>query len=320
MLFFWLLVLAHGLADFILQTDAISAAKCKNKWTGYAYHGLAVFICTFAAVHFYCWKSALLAAGLVTVVHLSLDWLKNIGRALYAKILKKEARAGMPGLLMDQALHLLTLLWVWRLLDRPVDTAVAGFYAGVLAPLGQFSGAEKVVSGLAVYTLVAFGGAVLIRFALDQVFPPGYIDGKQRKKLGKAPSPVADQQGKELDKVPSPIADAQGKELDKVPIPVADEQGKELVTVSDSVVDGPGKEVAVGKYIGILERILILTLTVTGNISAIGIVFAAKSIARFNELSKKQFAEYYLVGTLLSFLLALAGGMALVRIWALISS
>ena len=201
-----------------------------------------------------------MAAGLVTAAHLALDWLKNAGRTLFSKILKREVRAGMPGLLFDQALHLFSLLWVWRLLDRPVDTAVAGFYSGVLSPLGQFSGAEKVVSGLAVFTSVAFGGAVLIRFALDQVFPPGYI------------------------------------------------------------VDGPGKEVAAGKYIGILERILILTLTVTGNISAIGIVFAAKSIARFNELSKKQFAEYYLVGTLLSFLLALAGGMALVQIWALISS
>lgn len=290
MLFFWLLVLAHGLADFILQTDRISAAKCKHKWQGYARHGLAVFICTFAAVHFYGWKSALLAAGLVTAAHVALDWLKNIGRTLYAKILKREARPGVPGLLMDQSLHLLTLLWAWRLLDRPVDTAVAGFYAGVLAPLGQFSGAEKVVSGLAVYILVAFGGAVLIRFALDQVFPLGYIDGKQRKKLDKAPSPVADEQGKELDIVPNPVADEQGK------------------------------EVAAGKYIGILERILILTLTVTGNISAISVVFAAKSIARFSELSNKQFAEYYLVGTLLSFLLALAGGMALVQIWALISS
>jgi hypothetical protein len=260
MLYFWLLILGHGLADFIFQTDGISAAKCKNKWQGYARHGLAVFICTFAAIHFYGWKSALLAAGLVTAAHLALDWLKNAGRTLFSKILKREVRAGMPGLLFDQALHLLSLLWVWRLLDRPVDTAVAGFYSGVLSPLGQFSGAEKVVSGLAVYTLVAFGGAVLIRFALDQVFPPGYID------------------------------------------------------------DSPGKEVAAGKYIGILERILILTLTVTGNISAIGIVFAAKSIARFNELSKKQFAEYYLVGTLLSFLLALAGGMALVQIWALITS
>ena len=305
MLFFWLLVLAHGLADFILQTDGISAAKCKHKWQGYARHGLAVFICTFAAVHFYGWKSALLAAGLVTAAHVALDWLKNIGRTLYAEILKREARPGVPGLLIDQALHLLTLLWAWRLLDRPVDTAVAGFYAGVLAPLGQFPGAERVVSGLAVYTLVAFGGAVLIRFALDQVFPLGYIDGKQRKKLDKVPSLVADEQGKELDKVPSSVADEQGKELDIVPNPVADEQGK---------------EVAAGKYIGILERILILTLTVTGNISAISVVFAAKSIARFSELSNKQFAEYYLVGTLLSFLLALAGGMAFVQIWALISS
>jgi hypothetical protein len=76
-------------------------------------------------------------------------------------------------------------------------------------------------------------------------------------------------------------------------------------------VDGQEKGVAAGKYIGILERTLILILAATGNISAIGVVFAAKSIARFSELSKKQFAEYYLVGTLLSFLLALAGGMAI---------
>ena len=124
----------------------------------------------------------------------------------------------------------------------------------------------------------------------------------------------------DLDKVPSLVADEQGKELDKVPSSVADEQGKELDIVPNPVADEQGKEVAAGKYIGILERILILTLTVTGNISAISVVFAAKSIARFSELSNKQFAEYYLVGTLLSFLLALAGGMAFVQIWALISS
>lgn len=255
MLFFWLLLLAHGLADFVLQSDAINSAKCQNKWQGYTRHGLGVFLCTLAAIHFYGWKGALLAGGLVTMVHLALDWLKNVGRTLYSKIMKREARPGVPGLLIDQLLHILTLFWVWRLLDKPpVDTAVTGFYAKVLAPLGQFPGAERAVVGLAVYILVAFGGAVLIRIALDQIFPSGYI------------------------------------------------------------ADGLSTQVTAGKYIGILERILILTLTVTGNISAIGVVFAAKSIARFSELSKKQFAEYYLVGTLLSFLLALAGGIMLGRL------
>ena len=102
MLFFWLLVLAHGLADFILQTNGISATKCENKWQGYASHGLAVLICTFVAVHFYGWKSALLAAGLVTAAHVALDWLKKgaqlseTAKALFNKagVLKKTVEEG----------------------------------------------------------------------------------------------------------------------------------------------------------------------------------------------------------------------------------
>lgn len=264
MLYFWLLVLAHGLADFILQTKGVSAAKGANKWQGYARHGLAIFLCTFAAVHFFGWKSALLAAGLVTGVHLSLDWLKNIGRAFFPK---KKKQLRVQGLLIDQCLHILTLFLTWRLLDNPVDTAIAGFYARILSPMGQFPGTEKIVSGLAVYIFVVFGGAVLIRFTLDQIFPPGYIIAGQLK--------------------------------------------------SDSTANNESRSVAAGKYIGILERFLIMTLTVTGNISAIGVVFAAKSIARFSEFSNKHFAEYYLVGTLLSVVLALAGGIALVQIWNL---
>jgi hypothetical protein len=37
---------------------------------------------------------------------------------------------------------------------------------------------------------------------------------------------------------------------------------------------------------------------------------AAKSIARFRALEDREFAEYFLVGTLASLLLALAGGVA----------
>lgn len=255
MLYFWLLLLVHGLADFVLQNNRVSAAKCANKWQGYALHGLAIFLCTFAAVHFFGWESALLAAGVITGVHLSLDWLKNLGREYQ---LKKGRKPGVQGLIIDQCLHILTLFLAWRLADRPVDTAVARFYGGILSPLGQLPGTEEMVVGLAVYAYVIFGGAVFIRIALDQIFPPGYI-----------------------------LADSRDN----------------------------AQQVAAGKYIGILERFLILTLTVTGNISAIGMVIAAKSIARFSEFSNKHFAEYYLVGTLLSVGLALAGGIALTRLW-----
>ena len=57
--------------------------------------------------------------------------------------------------------------------------------------------------------------------------------------------------------------------------------------------------------IGVLERIIILTLWLNGQLGAIGFVLAAKSLARFNQLSDRNFAEKYLVGTLLSVVIAL---------------
>jgi len=60
-----------------------------------------------------------------------------------------------------------------------------------------------------------------------------------------------------------------------------------------------------GKTIGMLERGIILTFGLLGEYGAISFVFVAKSMARFKQLEKRQFAEYYLIGTLLSFFFAL---------------
>ena len=66
-----------------------------------------------------------------------------------------------------------------------------------------------------------------------------------------------------------------------------------------------------GMFIGILERAMVLTLWITGNPGAIGFVLTAKSIARFKEFDDREFAEYYLIGTLASMLLAVIGGIVL---------
>ena len=60
-----------------------------------------------------------------------------------------------------------------------------------------------------------------------------------------------------------------------------------------------------GYTIGILERLIILTLGLLGEFGAVGLVLAAKGLARFEQLKDKNFAEKYLIGTLLSVLLAL---------------
>lgn len=67
-----------------------------------------------------------------------------------------------------------------------------------------------------------------------------------------------------------------------------------------------------GKYIGILERIFVFTFVVTGNWEGIGFLLAAKSVFRFGDLKEskdRKLTEYILIGTLLSFGIAIGVGM-----------
>lgn len=66
-----------------------------------------------------------------------------------------------------------------------------------------------------------------------------------------------------------------------------------------------------GRLIGKLERTIALVLILFGQWAAIVLLVAAKSIARFEELKERRFAEYYLVGTLSSLLVAIVVGLAL---------
>ena len=61
-----------------------------------------------------------------------------------------------------------------------------------------------------------------------------------------------------------------------------------------------------GSMIGFLERLIIGDCLVYGQFASIGLVFTAKSIARYNKISENPaFAEYYLIGSLFSILSAL---------------
>lgn len=61
-----------------------------------------------------------------------------------------------------------------------------------------------------------------------------------------------------------------------------------------------------GARIGLLERIIMGICILFGQFASIGLVFTAKSIARYNKISENPaFAEYYLIGSLFSILSAL---------------
>ena len=67
-----------------------------------------------------------------------------------------------------------------------------------------------------------------------------------------------------------------------------------------------------GNYIGIFERLFVFTFIVLGQWSAIGFLIAAKSVFRFGDLSRakdRKLTEYILIGTLISFALAILIGL-----------
>lgn len=82
---------------------------------------------------------------------------------------------------------------------------------------------------------------------------------------------------------------------------------KKLLSAYRPAEDPENKNVTnAGSFIGILERITILLFLSINQYSAIGLVLTAKSIARYNRISEdREFAEYYLLGTLLSTLIAI---------------
>ena len=81
-----------------------------------------------------------------------------------------------------------------------------------------------------------------------------------------------------------------------------EEQGKEHEEVINA-----------GLYIGWLERFLVLTALFLQSPATVGFILAAKSIARYPELKSVRFAEYFLIGTLLSVAIAIGGAIVLLK-------
>ena len=76
--------------------------------------------------------------------------------------------------------------------------------------------------------------------------------------------------------------------------------------------DASDSLVQAGKYIGILERLFVFAFILLNQWPAIGWLIAAKSVFRFGDLSRakdRKLTEYILIGTLLSFGMAISIGL-----------
>ena len=84
----------------------------------------------------------------------------------------------------------------------------------------------------------------------------------------------------------------------------------------EQIADAPALGNA-GKWIGIIERVVILTLVFNHQYEAIGLLIAAKSLLRFSEANRPEIkTEYLLIGTLISITSAILTGLIALKLMA----
>ncbi len=97
-----------------------------------------------------------------------------------------------------------------------------------------------------------------------------------------------------------------------VTFPSAVIMGKLLEPMADQINTDHKSLPNAGKYIGLIERLFVLLFIIIGRWDAIGLLITAKSVFRFNDLKEtnnRKLTEYILIGTLVSFGLAIIAGL-----------
>lgn len=264
-----LLLLAHFLGDYQLQWDALAKEKA-HKVSGLLKHfaiHLALLLSLFVWGLFQRLGLALLWPLLILfAVHMLLDVLKFLLNRAFKNKAKHNARIATYAI--DQALHILAIL----LLSQVFFSTVSRQF-----DLGSFLTREMLNWALLV-TLITKPANISFKVLFEKY---------QYK-------PEADEVSKAQDK----------DTIARVVVGLEDASQRQPDVTSklqdlETLISVPGA----GAIIGNMERLLSAVFLAAGQWAAIGVVFTAKSIARFKQIEKnRQFAEYYLIGTLYSIL------------------
>ncbi len=226
------LLLAHIVADFVLQPKSWIEHKRKHKAKSYilVIHSLLAGLLTLIFLQSWEWWYAAL---FISITHYLIDWWKL-----------RQKKDDLIYFLLDQLFHAIILILVWLHL-------ISGF-SKLLPTLKDLLNSPQF--------LAIIGGYLVV------IFPAGYLIGKATRRW----------------------------------------QDDIETTYRKNSLE------AAGRYIGIFERILVLTFIITNNFAAIGFLIAAKSILRFSDKSEsgaRKQTEYVLIGTLMSFAITILLGL-----------
>jgi len=326
------LIGSHLVADFVLQNDWIAITKAgegRRGWNGVLVHAAIVALCLVPLPLAYGGPGLALLL-LVSVTHIGVDRWK-VGATRRAESLARErarrraqdgepvagpgaglgsAWTPIPGLLyiVDQLAHVGIAIagWAFLLARAPLEP---GWIAAVDSLLGGWDrGAVHAVTlwSVVVGSLVIANTKGAYFFIATLVHPREVILGTEEPPDPEpAPPPPPGytlRVGPLVATVePGMGADARAERQARA--------GRPASGVSAAVPSSPGSPARIGATIGVLERLLVVTFVLVGMEAAIGFVIAAKTLARFKQLDDRGFAEYYLLGTLASVLVALATGL-----------
>jgi hypothetical protein len=326
------LVLAHLVSDFLLQTNGIARAKAgsgRRALGGLVAHGLVVAACLLPVGLAYGapgWWFLVLTA----VSHIAIDRSKVVltrraaASALAASHRRHEGpqpsdhlgRAWTPRpaalFVLDQAAHLAVTGGLWAILLAPA-TLLAGWTTTIDGWLGGWDRAvvHDVVSAAVILGSLAIANIkAAALFVAILVRPVEQSAGEMR--WGGRVAPATDPT---MPPKAAVVASAPRRWSVRIgPLDARIEAEPDRLSPDASEAErhdsGPmGPNARVGATIGILERILILVFVLTGSEAAVGFVVAAKTLARFRLLDDRDFAEYYLLGTLASVAVAIVSGL-----------
>lgn len=280
-----LLLLAHLIADFWLQTDVMVKNKMKNLKKHMLHHiittGLALVVIwgghhQFTNVIGY----LLLPLAFIVSTHLVIDLLKlkliDTIKPTDSNSLKK-----LWFFLIDQVLHVAMLL-ITCILFFPMDAAT------MMTTLLQLFTESNSLGMINTFLFI------MILFILATS-----VSGHIVKLLvGSLPSEFANFEGEFT--LNNQLTETKSSNYPKTQSNFTEQY--HYLTYSSPLRSR-------GKLIGYIERLLVISLTLVGAYPSIAFIIAAKSIARFKQLDDRNWAEYFLLGTLASILLGLALGL-----------
>ncbi|MDM5326460.1 DUF3307 domain-containing protein [Neobacillus sp. CF12] len=277
------LILAHLIADFYLQTDEMVINKIKNikKHVGHHFLANGLVLLGYYLINYNgtsVFGSLIFPLFFIVISHFIIDMLK-IKLLETIKINNEENLKRVSFFLIDQLLHVVSILCAGLFFLGIGFVEIHDFFLGD----EKLSTINKVLFIVIVIIIATSVSGHLIKIL-----------------LGSLPNQLLTFEGKYTFKNERQEAQYANNHT-----------GNRALSEEYNYTIFSKHDLSRGKLIGYIERLLVLVLTFYSAYPAIGFIVAAKSIARFKQMDDRNWAEYFLLGTLTSMFIGITLGILL---------